>query len=63
MFAYKGVLYAGKYYAKPVVKHCNIKDKKIKLKQLLNEQRRLNIRIQELEIFIKEHKDGFPFLL
>lgn len=64
MFAYnKGVLHAGKYYTKPITRHCNMKDKKINLQQLLNEQFRLNIHIQELEIFIKEHKEGFPFLL
>ena len=40
-----------------------MKDKKINFQQLLNEQCRLNIHIQELENFIKEHKEGFPFLL
>ena len=62
MFAYnKGVLHAGKYYAKPITRHCNMKDKKIHLQQLLNEQCRLYIHFQELENLIKELKEGFPF--
>ena len=53
MFAYKGVLHAGKYYAKPIVKHCNLKDTKIKLKQLLNEQRRLKYSYSRIRKFYK----------
>lgn len=66
MFPYRGVLHAGKYYSKPIVRHCNLKDKKIKLKQLLNEQRKLNIQIMKLRSYIEHHSvdmKEFPFLL
>ena len=56
MFAYKGVLYAGKYYPKPKIH-------KIKLKQLLNDKRKIEIKIRRVEALIDKHNPHYPPLL
>lgn len=64
MFSYKGVLHAGKYYGKPIIKHCNTKNNKIKLKRLLNEKRKLDLKIARLKSYIEHEENAdFPFLL
>jgi len=65
MILYNGVLH-GLKYSKPIIKHCNIKDKKIKLQKLLQKQRKLNLQIKRLESYIEHHTfddKTFPFLL
>lgn len=65
MIIYNGVLH-GLKYSKPIIKHCNIKDKKIKLQQLLQKQRKLNLQIKKLESYIEHYSyddKNFPFLL
>lgn len=60
MFVYKNVVRYGKYC--PSI----VKNKKIKLKKLQNEQRKLNLHIRKLESYIQQHnadERNFPFLL
>ena len=65
MFAYKGVLHAGKYVSKKGVLNNNIKYTKIKIAQLKNRQRKLHHEIHRLELKVKHmiEEQNQPFLL
>ena len=56
MFAYKGVLHFGKYYPKPIIH-------KRKLKQLLNDKRKIEIKIRRVEALIEKIDPQYPPLL
>jgi uncharacterized Rossmann fold enzyme len=61
MFVYKNVVHYGRYC--PSI----VKNKKIKLKKLKNQQRIINLQVRKLESYLKQHNDNenkfFPFLL
>ena len=60
MFVYKNVVRYGRYC--PSI----VKNKKIKLKKLKNQQRILNLQVKRLEVYIQQHnadETTFPFLL
>lgn len=65
MFAYRGVLHAGKYYGKKSILQNEIKLTKIKLAQTQNKYRANNLKIQRLENKLKNLIDerNSPFLL
>lgn len=65
MYAYKGVLHAGKYHCKKGVLSNNIKYTKIKIAQLKSKQRELHHQIARLEQKVKHLIDerNSPFLL
>ena len=65
MFAYKGVLHAGKYVSNKHILSQNIKNTKIKISQLKSIQRKTNHKINRLELRLKDmiDKRNNPFFI